>query len=327
MLTVLYFPDQEGPPRQLAGVEGLREALGAPGGYLWADLLLQDEAEARLVLEETLRFHHLTVEDCLSPEPNPPKLEEHDSYLFIIFHALEHRPSHQKARQGEMGLYLGGRYLVTCHHEELSLLDEVRGRLQEDALRPGGADGLLHAVLDALVDAYLPYLAGLEDDLESLEEEVLAGRQGRVLDQILHLRRSAVRLRRIILPELEVMARLSRHEFPELVRPELALYFRDIYDHLVRTEQLLESLRDIMEGVLNTYLSAVSNRLNEVMRVLTAIATVFLPLTLLAGVYGMNFSQRVWPSFDSSWGFPAVVAFMIASGLAALAFFRHRGWL
>ena len=177
------------------------------------------------------------------------------------------------------------------------------------------------------MDDYLPCIDDMEDALDRLEAEALAGVRAGLLERVLRLRGNALRLRRLLVPQRELLARLSRPEFPALVRPEANIYFRDIYDHLVRTEYLIEALRDLTDSALNTYLSVVSNRLNEVMKVLTAVATIFLPLTLISGIYGMNFAHRVWPPFESGWGFPAVVGTMAALGIGMLLFFRRRGWL
>ena len=175
------------------------------------------------------------------------------------------------------------------------------------------------------------YAAGivdaLDETIDGLEERVLQRADGGIPQQIMMVRRNLLRVRRATLPQREIMNRLSRGEFPKLIRQEAAIYFRDIYDHLVRVEYLVESLRDLADGALNTYLSVVSNRLNEVMKVLTAAATVFLPLTLISGVYGMNFSHNQFPGFEEPWGFPVVAGTMVAIAVALLGYFRYRRWI
>ncbi len=326
-VRVLTVAD-EGPARALEGLDALREAL-ASGLRLWADLdTSADTHGAEEVLAGVFRFHPLTIEDALTPEPNPPKLDEHDEYIFIVFHALAgYEPFGDVATQ-EVCLYLGPHYVVSCHHGPLESLEAIRQRCLEDGLPlRRGAEWLLHAILDRLVDEYLPCIDAMEESLDRLEAEALEGRAAGLLERVLRLRGNALRLRRLTVPQRELLARLSRPDFPHLVRPEAHIYFRDIYDHLVRTEYLIEALRDLTDSALNTYLTVVSNRLNEVMKVLTAVATIFLPLTLISGIYGMNFAQRVWPPFESGWGFPAVVGVMAALGLAMVVFFRRRRWL
>jgi magnesium transporter len=327
-MTKVLVAGDDGPARPLEGLDALREAL-ANGLRLWVDLdTAADAHEAEEVLADVFRFHPLTVEDALTPQPNPPKLDEHDHYIFIVFHALgAYEPFGEVATQ-EVCLYLGQRYVVSCHHGPLPALEGIRQRCLEDGLPlRRGPEWLLHAILDRLVDDYLPCIDDMEDALDRLEAEALAGVRAGLLERVLRLRGNALRLRRLLVPQRELLARLSRPEFPALVRPEANIYFRDIYDHLVRTEYLIEALRDLTDSALNTYLSVVSNRLNEVMKVLTAVATIFLPLTLISGIYGMNFAHRVWPPFESGWGFPAVVGTMAALGIGMLLFFRRRGWL
>jgi magnesium transporter len=146
--------------------------------------------------------------------------------------------------------------------------------------------------------------------------------------QIVLAKRNALRIRRATVPQREIMLRLSRGEFTKFIQPETALYYRDVFDHLMRIEYLIESVRDLADGALNTYLSVISNRLNQIMKVLTAAAAIFLPMTLIAGIYGMNFPSRgVWPPYDSDWGFAAVVALMFAIAAGLLAFFKYRDWI
>jgi magnesium transporter len=327
MLQALAVGD-DGAAHPLEGLDALREAL-ASGQRLWVDLdTYEDAAEAEEVLSRVFRFHPLTVEDALTAETNPPKLDEHDDYIFIVFHALGDYETFGQVSTREVCLYLGRSYVVSCHHGPLPALDGIRQRCLEDGLPlRRGPDWLLHAILDRLVDDYLPCIDAMEEALDRLEAEALAGQRAGLLERVLRLRGNALHLRRLTVPQRELLARLSRPEFPQLVRPEANIYFRDIYDHLVRTEYLIEALRDLTDSALNTYLTVVSNRLNEVMKVLTAVATIFLPLTLLSGIYGMNFAHRVWPPFESGWGFPTVVGAMAALGLGIALFFRHRGWL
>ena len=193
----------------------------------------------------------------------------------------------------ELDLYLGANYVVSCHLAPVAAV----GRLLERCQRGGpvldhDADFLLHTLLDGLVDDMLPVVDELDETVDRVEEQVLADPQRSTLQEILLVRRNSMRLRRFTTAEREIANRLSRGEFPALVREEAHIYFRDVYDHLVRIEYLVESVRDLADGALNTYLSVISNRLNEVMKVLTAAAAIFLPLALIPAVYGMNFQQQ-----------------------------------
>ncbi len=319
---------EEGPVQLLDSLDALREAL-AKGLLLWADLdISADTAIAQKVLNGVFAFHPLTVEDALTPEPNPPKLDDHGEFIFIIFHALTSYTPFVDVTTQELCLYLGPNYLVSSHSGPVEALEAIWQRCLKDGLPlRRGPEWLLHAVLDRLVDDYLHYIDAMEESLDRLEMEALEGREAKLLDRILQLRGNALRLRRLTIPQRELLWRLSHPEFPALVRPEANIYFRDIYDHLVRIEYLIESLRELTDGALHTYLTVISNRLNEVMKVLTAMATIFLPLTLISSVYGMNFIHHVWPPFNSGWGFPAVMAAMAALGLVMALFFRRRRWL
>jgi magnesium transporter len=178
------------------------------------------------------------------------------------------------------------------------------------------------------VDEYLPIVDAVDDTLDSLEEQVLDRPDTALLQRILLVKRNALKLRRAAIPQRDIMNRLSRGEYPKLIREETGIYYRDVYDHLVSIEYLVEALRDLADGALNTYLSVVSNRLNEVMKVLTAAAAIFLPVTLIAGIYGMNFPARgVWPPYDSDWGFAAVVGTIVAITVALVAYLRYRHWI
>jgi magnesium transporter len=182
-------------------------------------------------------------------------------------------------------------------------------------------------MLDSMIDEYLPIVDAVDDAIDLLEEQVLSRPQTHMLQKIMLVKRNALRLRRATTPLRDNMNRLARGEFPHLVSAEAAFYFRDVYDHLVRIEYLVEALRDLADGALQTYLSVVSNRLNEVMKILTV---AFVPLTigtLISGVYGMNLTNGFWPPSDSGWGFGAVVATIIVLAVLVLAYFRSRRWI
>jgi magnesium transporter len=325
-LTALYRSG-DGTVTQLADSTRLRDALEDAEGVLWMDLLVESEADAR-VLQEVFHFHHLTIEDCLSPRVDPAKIDDHGDYLFVVVQALGDYRSDRELETLEADFYLGPNYVVSCHRQPLAAIDHYRERCCQDAYGLShGADWLLHGLLDALVDEYLPVVDAVDDTIDTLEEDVLRGSDGAALQRIMLVKRNTLRLRRAAAPQRDIMNRLSRGEYPKLIREETAIYYRDIYDHLVRVEYLIEALRDLADGALNTYLSVVSNRLNEVMKVLTAAATVFLPLTLVASVYGMNLTPGFWPPSDSDWGFGLVVGVMLIIVAGLLAYFRHRRWV
>jgi magnesium transporter len=255
-------------------------------------------------------------------------VDDHGDYLFIIFQSLARNEDTGNLAATEVAFYLGPSYVISCHQQPVPAFLDFRSRLERgDNLPARTATWLLHGLLDTLVDSYLPLVDELDDEIDEIEARVLGGASTEVLERIMVTKRNALRLRRATVPSRDIMNRLSRNEFPKLISTDAAIYFRDIYDHLVRTEYLVDTLRDLADGALQTYLSAVSNRLNEVMKVLTAAATIFLPLTVITGIYGMNFDQNVFPGFHESWGFAAVVGAMFVNSLVMLAYFRYRRWV
>jgi magnesium transporter len=305
----------------------IRSALADDGGVLWIDLVTTDHVRAR-ILRDIFGFHPLTIDDTVSPRVDPAKIDAFDSYLFIVVQAFEHYRRGEELNPIEVEFYLGPNYVISCHREVVPSIEDFRTRCQYNPRElHHAADWLLHGLLDAIVDEYLPIVDELDDDIDRLEEATLTNGNTGLLKEILLTKKNALKLRRATVPQREIVARLSRNDFPELIRPEASIYFRDVYDHLVRVDYLIEGVRDQADGALQTYLSAISNRLNEVMKVLTAAATLFLPLTVITGVYGMNFQHNVFPAFNSTWGFAAVITLMLVNSIMMLAYFRIRRWI
>jgi len=325
-LTAIYR-SAAGAVTEPSGPGGLAAALADPDGLLWVDLLVRSEPDAA-VLSEVFRFHPLTIEDVVSLRVDPAKIDDHGDYIFIVVQALTSYAHDREIEPVEVNFYLGPNYVVSCHHDVLPAIEQFRERCRrDDYILTHSADWLLHGLLDALVDEYLPIVDAVDDTIDRLEELVLRQPDTKLLARIMAVKRNALRLRRATTPQRDIMNRLSRGEFPRLISADAALYYRDVYDHLVRIEYLVEALRDLADGALQTYLSVVSNRLNEVMKVLTV---VFVPLTigtLVSGIYGMNLTEGFWPPADSAWGFAAVVATIILLAALVLAFFRHRRWI
>jgi magnesium transporter len=317
----------DGSLREGSDVEFVKEALSAADGLLWVDLHVATESDGAF-LDEVFQFHPLTIEDSVTPRVDPAKIDDHGEYIFIVVQALQRYESGEDLQSSEVDFFLGPNYVVSVHLNEIRAIEAFRDLCRRnERFTSRGPDWLLHGLLDSLVDEYLPIVDAVDDDIDRLEEELLANPRTRILQEILLVKRNALRLRRATTPQREIMSRLSRGEFSSLVSSEAAVYYRDVYDHLVRVEYLVEALRDLADGALQTYLSVVSNRLNEVMKLLTAAATIFLPLTLISGIYGMNFAENQFPSFSASWGFAAVVATMIVIAVVLLSYFRWRKWV
>jgi magnesium transporter len=308
------------PPEQLA------QALQQPDSLLWVSLEQPSEEEIRAILHDVFHFHPLAIEDCLSDGYQAPKVDVFGEYLFIIVHAILPDFPLDHMDTMELNCFLGPNYVVTAYKgQRMSPVQAVWARLERDG-RPleHGADFLCYTILDHLVDEFMPLLDAMDEELDQLEDEVISRPKSAVLERILSLKHSILTLRRIITPQREVMNRLSRDDLPQIA-PQHRIYFRDIYDHLVRVHDLSESIRDVVTGTLDTYLSAASNRLNEIMKALTLVSTIFLPLSFLAGVYGMNFEYL--PELHWRYGYFLVWGIFIAVIVGMLSYFRYRDWI
>jgi magnesium transporter len=269
-------------------------------------------------------LHPLAIEDCHSNQLHTPKVDDFGDYLFIIVLTLVEGGGGPEP--DELDIFLGRDYLITYQDRPAgpraleAVSDAVRKGL---SVRPG-ADGLCYEIADRLVDAILPEVNALSDRLDAIENEiVVSGRPREQHYEILELRARAGRIRRLLTPQLVVIQHLSRGE-TDLVAPANRMYYRDIFDHLVRADLALESLREDAEVALSTYLSQINNRLNEVMKVLAVVGALALPATVITGVFGTNFDNV--PGLHDSWGFAIMMAGMLglASGMAY--YFKRRGW-
>jgi magnesium transporter len=304
--------------------EQIRNFLATGEGLLWLDIEDVTNEDAGL-LSNVFRFHPLAVEDCVSKNIHPPKIDDFEDHLFIIFHGINYHIESDVAETTELALFLGKNYVVTSHDVPMrsvsSMLDRVR---KDERLMRKGADFFAHDLIDALVDNIMPTIEEMDEKNDQLEAEALHEPKRETLMSIMQLKRSILALTRIILPQREIVNRLSRGEYA-LIGERAQIYYRNIYDHLVRIEMLTLGLRDMTESVLSTYLSSVSNRMNEVMKVLTLIATIFIPLTFIAGIYGMNFANM--PELQWRYGYFGILIVMAVIGISLVVYFRKRSWL
>ncbi len=324
MIRSLYYTNNH-PPKVNLSFGELQEALQDPDGLLWVCLNAPTEEELQTILGDLFHFHPLTIEDCTSNGYQVPKMDDFGDYLFMIMHALPPGKFWEISEPVELDLFLGNNYVVTVAHEmHVAPIEGVWQRLEKDErLLTRGSDFLCHAILDRLVDDYLPVLDEIDEQIEYLEDQVLQSPTPEVLSKTLEMKHALMSLRRLVAPQREIVNRLSRDDF-SLIDRQSRIYFRDIYDHLVRLQDLSESLRDIVTGILDIYLNSTSLRLNEIMKALTIVSTLFLPLSFVAGVYGMNF--RYMPELEWRLGYLMVwgIFILIASGM--ILFFKKRNW-
>jgi magnesium transporter len=321
---VTIFVHREGRTERAASID--RSWLsGASGVVVWVDLAAPSIPES-LILSDTFAFHPLSVEDAMSARQYP-KAEAYDGYLYVILHGIGFRV--QDERQfctHDVDFFVGPHYLVTVHDGDSTVILELREHATRDPKIVGdGPVALLHRVVDAMVDSYRPEMDKLEDRLDDLEKNIFDDPYPALVRQLLDEKRQVAWLRRIVTPQRDVIGRLARRDFLD-IGTEMSFRFRDIYDHLVRIADDVLIFQDRITGMLDAHLSNVSNRLNEVMKVLTILTTIFMPLTLLAGLYGMNVPLPVFPGGDRMqfWWLSGI---SLAIVVAMLAMFRRKRWI
>ncbi|HEY7214863.1 MAG TPA: magnesium/cobalt transporter CorA [Thermoanaerobaculia bacterium] len=273
-------------------------------------------------------FHPLALEDVLNCGQRP-KLEDYGSYHFMVMKSLLRKADELQIEQ--ISFFLGGNYVITFQEVPGDSFEAVRERIRhgKGQIRRMGPDYLLYALVDALVDEFFPVLEAYGERVEELEDEVILRPVPATLNEVHRIKRELLMLRRTAWPEREVINALQREE-AHLIRPETRVFLRDCYDHTIQVIDMIETYRDLASGLLEVYLSSTSNRLNEVMKVLTIISTIFIPLSFIAGVYGMNFnparSPLNMPELNWYFGYPFSLAIMAVVAGIMVAYFRRKGW-
>jgi magnesium transporter len=273
-------------------MERVPEALRDQGGTLWVDLMTAKEAGTREIetwLQDVFNFHHLAVEDALE-ETNVPKVDDWGPYLYIVFRVPGVAAGSDVLELHELDVFLGPNYLVTFHVSPMEILEAERSgivRDPRDRLRHG-PDHLLFRLLERAVDQSLTVIEELDEQVDTIQNTIIERQSPKVLRTIFRIKRSSIRLHKTLAPQRELLNRLARDPY-QPIREEHRVYFRDLYDHLVRIHDISEGLRDLIAGTLETYLSVISNRTNEIMKTLTMVTVMFLPMSFIAGVFGMNF--------------------------------------
>ena len=295
------------------------------GALVWADLAGPTPEELSL-LSDVFHFHPLAVEDALA-SAHHPKVEAFDGYLYLILHAIDYQKSETAFATHDLDFFLGRTYLVTVHDGQARSAATMREQCsRNEAVLAEGPAALMHRIIDQMVDNYRPEVEELEEWLDDLEQKVFESPSAGLVREILDVKRDVTALRRIALPQRDAVGRLARREFP-LISDELAYRFRDVYDNLVRISDEALMFQDRVTSILEAHLSNVSYRLNEVMRVLTVITVIFMPLTLVAGIYGMNMHLPGISSPDDPRPFWWLMGLMVVSVVMMLMVFKKRGWM
>lgn len=269
--------------------------------------------------------NHLVLEDLMSPT-HLPKIEVYEDYVFIILKNLDYNTASASVSREQIGLIIGENFVISLQENPAGLFSAVQNRLRnaQGRIRRVGADYLAYALIDVIVDHYFIVLEQLSDQIESVEEEVITDPTSEVLGKINILRKEFLFLRKPLFPLRDVLDNVLEDEI-SLFSQDTNLYFRDVYDHLNQVIHTLETLRSAVSSLFDTYTSAVSHRMNEVMKVLTIVATFFIPLTFIAGIYGMNF--KFMPELEAPWGYPAILLVMVGIGIAMFIYFKLKKWL
>ena len=297
---------------------------------VWVDLRGESPEELDItkdVLKNVFKFHHLTIEDCLETR-NQPKIEGFPDYLYFIVHGV--KPDQTTSTNfvtKELDGYLGQNYVITYHVERFQSIKTVKEQIRTSTfVMQRGPAYLLHQILDRLVDLYMPVVDDFDNSISKLEERVFGMRKSSnlILGEIMDVRRSVARLKRISSRQLEVMYRMSHGEFPQIPDPVLP-FFRDVHDHLLRISDLAESYRDLVGGLFEIHFAVVSNKTNDIMKTLAVLSAIILPLSLIAGIYGMNFDNM--PELHSEHGYWITIGVMAAITLILLWYFWWRGWI
>lgn len=309
----LFEPTAE----ELSGLVGDGEA------HLWVVLDGHGEESQRL-LADTFLIHPLLVEDALTIAAMP-KLERHDDVLYVNVHGLVDGPLEGEVRTADVDFFLGSNFLITHHRDKCEVIANAMARLLADPkLLADGPAFLAHDLIDRLIDRFLPLMEHFDREVEQLEDRAMRDPDPNLLQQIFELKHSLQRLHRMGMHQKDLLARLHGDDMPQIPEP-LRPFFRDVYDHFVRVTDLTVGYRELVASSLDAHLSMQSHRLNEIMKVLTLISTIMLPLTFVTSLYGMNFDDM--PGIHWRYGFGATWALMLVTALAFYILFRRKGWL
>jgi len=270
-------------------------------------------------------IHHLVLEDVANTTQRP-KIEEYDNYMFIVLKMLFYDENSNEMHFEQVSLIVGKNYVISFQEKEGDVFDIVRERIRQGKgkIRKMKSDYLAYCLIDAIVDNYFPILDKISDNVEEIEKELVKEPAPKTLHDVHSLKRELILLHKSVWPLRDVISMALRNE-SSIIQKNTKIYFGNVYDHTIQVIENIETFRDLIAGIHETYLSLVSNRLNEIMKVLTMISTIFIPLTFITGVYGMNFIHM--PEIGLRWTYPAVWIVMIAAGISMMIFFKKKKWL
>ena len=303
-------------------LEDIDSLLKEKSNRLWIDIQDPSESDFR-ILKEEFDFHDLALEDASKPHQRP-KVDSYDNFYFVVFYVARGANGSDEIILQELDLFIGTNYVVTSHLGEVPELQEASLRWQRNSRAVDtGIGALVHAILDTVVDGYFPITDQIAERAEDLEESIFQRNDDTTLQDIFKMKKTLLTLRRIIAPERDVLLILTRRDLPVLEESS-TIYFQDVFDHCIRILDSITMYQDLLTSALDAYLSLTSTRLNQVMKVLTAVSAILMSVTLIAGIYGMNF--RDMPELQWPWGYPFALALMIAVAGTLAAIFKRIKW-
>jgi magnesium transporter len=327
MLRAIYLSSDGHLRTDLEKID-LAFALHDTAGFLWVDFEAEPAQDCQPVLLKTFGFHPLAVDDALE-ETHVPKLDDWGEYLYIVMHAAAIQFEDHSIDTLELDVFLGRHYIVTHHDRAIQALNDIWTQVQRDQRHlKSGVDHVLYLLTDHIATHYMELVESLDDSIDEIEAEIFDRPKRDTVERVFGIKRAVLYLRRIIAPQREVLNKLARDDI-EMIDAKDRIYFRDVYDHYVRLYDIIEGVRDLVSGTLDTYLSVTNNRMNDIMKTLTVITTLFMPISFLSGFFGMNFFQPSYP-LDIWTGMPAFLislGIFIITPVSMFLWIRRRGWM
>lgn len=323
-ITILNYDETQFQEKEAKTVEECFSFKDKPA-VTWINVNGIHELEILKELGNCFGFHPLVLEDVLNTDQRP-KMENFGDYIYIVLKMFYFDGKGNDTVEDQISLILGSNFVVSFQERQRDVFDPVREQIRggRGHIRKAGADYLAYALIDTIVDNYFVMLERLGEKIEDAEEELLTNPNSQTLQAIHDLKKEMMFLRKSVWPLREIVSSLERDESP-LIKKTTVVYLRDVYDHTIHVADTIETFRDILSGMLDIYLSSISNRTNAVMKVLTIVATIFIPLTFVVGIYGMNF--RYMPELEWQWGYFTVLSVMVAIGVFMIVYFKKKKWL
>jgi magnesium transporter len=322
-ITVINYGEEEFSKTEVETAEKCAHLKGK-AKVCWVNLTGIHEAETIERIGQIFDLHPLLLEDIMNTDQRP-KIEAYDSYLFVVLKTISYDEKEKSTIMEQISIVLGSDYVLSFQERETSIFDPLLEHLTngKGRIRKMGADYLVYSLIDMIIDNYFLILEQLGERVDSLEVQLVTSPKTETLKSIQRLKREMIFLRRSVWPLREVINSMEREESP-LIQSSTYVYLRDIYDHTIQAIDTIETYRDMLSGMLDIYLSSVSYKLNEIMKVLTVVSTIFIPLTFIVGLYGMNF--EFMPELKSPWGYPSVLLLMLVISLSMLYYFKRKKW-